>query len=116
MEVILLPFDSTESDGKLQLWKLGAHLSITRINSELHEFMKLFQNIKKIKKKNPECLHKISAPQQKYLYWFAAMDLLTRYSEAESYKVMTLFHRLHKKIAENQVLRTANPSPELYLH
>lgn len=44
------------------------------------------------------------------------MDLLTRYSEAESYKVMTLFHRLHKKIAENQVLRTANPSPELYLH
>lgn len=51
MEVILLPFDSTESDGKLQLWKLGAHLSITRINSELHEFMKLFQNIKKIKKK-----------------------------------------------------------------
>lgn len=68
------------------------------------------------KKKNPEYLYKISAPQKKYLYLFAAMDLLTRYSEAESYKVMTLFHCLHKKIAENQILRTANPSPELYLH
>lgn len=60
MEVILLPFDSTESDGKLQLWKLGAHLSITRINSELHEFMKLFQNIKKIKKKSRMSAQNIS--------------------------------------------------------
>lgn len=42
------------------------------------------------------------------------MDSFTCYSETVFYKPMTSFQDLHKKIAENQIVRTANQSPELY--
>lgn len=44
------------------------------------------------------------------------MDSFTRYSKTVFYKSMISFQDLHKKIAENQILRTANQSSELYPH
>lgn len=61
-------------------------------------------------------LHKLAPLWQKHLYCFAAMDSFTRYSKTVFYKSMISFQDLHKKIAENQILRTANQSSELYPH
>lgn len=77
--------------------------------------MKMKKNFLKILKSSfCRCPHKLSHTQQKHLYLFAAMDLFMCYSKAVFYTVMTLFQYLHIKVAENQILRTANPSPELY--
>lgn len=123
--------------------KSGTHFTIKRLNSQLHvaeknnytlayamgEFgqehtyiyiyiyddkEKLFQNIKKAGFRG--CLHKLSPPQQNQLYHSAALDFFTTYTEAIFYTIMTLFQHLCKKLAENQILRTANSSSESYPH
>lgn len=120
--------------------KLGTCLSITGLNSDtchreewryahcsLMAWVNLVQNnfflFMKMKKSSFKILNsfcrmsaKWSQPQQKCLYFFTDMHLFMCYNAAIFCTAMTSFQHLHKKIAESQILRTVNPSPELHIH
>lgn len=60
--------------------------------------------------------YKMSAKPQQKCVFFTDMHLFMCYNAVVFCIALTSFQHLHKKVAESQILRTVNPSPELHIH